>query len=252
MLRTLCLLCYLMSATFVTCADEFLIYAGGDKPSRDFLQRLPKLKEDPRFRGIEWKILREHGENADEDRVFTESAIRDGIRYLPTIVLRDERGMYAKVVGGVATRQGRSLEERLLLAQEQKKGDRTRWEQRHKDGLRDARLYHLLSRISSVNTTQIPALEGMIEETQKYISSENPQTELKQTLLLHAIYPMQMHIYALTYNGGHTPESEQSFLKAIAFLEEARDLNPKSSQGKTAHKLREEMRAARLRAAKLD
>lgn len=252
MLRLLCLLSYLWGTIFVAHADEFLAYVGDGKPSRDFLKRLPKLREDPRFRGIEWKILHEYGENAEEERIFAESAIRDGVHYLPTIILSDDLGPYAKVVGAVSTQQGKNFEERLLLAMAQKSENRSRWEKRRKDGLRDTRLYSLLSRISTVDTTQKTALGNMIDETLAYISSEDANTELKQTLLLHAVYPMQMHLYALAYNGGHTPESEQLFLKAIDFLEKARDINPKNTQGRKAHKMREELRTARLRAAKLD
>lgn len=252
MLRFLCSLCCLLSTTLVAYADEFLVYTGEGEPSHEFLQRLPKLKEDPRFRGIEWKVLHERGETPEEDRMFSESAIRDGIRYLPTIVLRDERGSYAKVVGAVATQQGRSLEERLLSALAQKSKGRNHRLQKEKNNLHDARLYGLLCRISDVDTTQKSTLETTLEETLAYISSEKVSTELKQYLLLYAAYPMQMHLYALTYNGGHTPESECLFLKAIAFLEEARDINPRSTQGRKAHKLREELRTARLQAAKLD
>lgn len=252
MLRFFCSLCCLLSATLAVHADEFFVYTGEGKPSHDFLQLLPKLKEDPRFRGVEWKVLHEKGESPEEERMFSESAIRDGIRYLPTIVLRDERGSYAKVVGTVATQQGRSLEERLLTALAQKNKDRSHRLQKEKTNLHDARLYSLLCRISDVDITQKSALEAMLEETMAYISSEKVPTELKQYLLLYAAYPMQMHLYALAYNGGHTPESERLFLKAIAFLEEARDINPRSTLGRNAHKLREELRAARLQAAKLD
>lgn len=83
---------------------------------------------------------------------------------------------------------------------------------------------------------------------------DDPCTSLedKQRFLLAFIHPLWIRLEAYHYNGGHVPASEEAFSQAIKTLEEARDLDTSSPLGKRADYLREELRKARLSAAKYD
>lgn len=232
--------------------DEFRVYAGSDKPSRDLMRRLPDLKRDPRFAKATWKILQKPGDEKTGDLSFDEAAIRDGIRYLPTIVLSDERGPYAKVIGAVATQEGKTFEERLSSAMNGKRANRSLWDLRRQAGLYAARLYNLLHRALLIPMDDASAIKSFLEETRELISEEATETSLRQSLLLRVVYPMQLRLYILAYDGAHTPESERHFLEAIATLEQIRDIDPRTESGREAHRLREEMRRERLRASKYD
>ena len=59
------------------------------------------------------------------------------------------------------------------------------------------------------------------------------------------------YILALSRDA-HTAESEEAFNRAVAVLEEVRDMDRASVCGRRAHQLREELRRARLAAARYD
>ncbi len=83
---------------------------------------------------------------------------------------------------------------------------------------------------------------------------DDPCTSMedKQRFLLAFIHPLWIRLEAFHYNGGHVPASEEAFSQAIKTLEEARDIDTSSPLGKRADYLREELRKARLSAAKYD
>ncbi len=80
-----------------------------------------------------------------------------------------------------------------------------------------------------------------------------PTAQRQQTLLI-MVHPLWVKLEALYYHadGAHSGKSEDAFNKAIATLEQARDFDKNSSFGQHAHRLREELRAARLQAKKYD
>lgn len=83
---------------------------------------------------------------------------------------------------------------------------------------------------------------------------DDPCTSLedKQRFLLAFVHPLWIRLEAFHYQGGHVPASEEAFSQAIQSLEEARDIDKSSPLGKRADYLREELRKARLSAAKYD
>ena len=64
--------------------------------------------------------------------------------------------------------------------------------------------------------------------------------------------PRCTRLEKVLYREAHTPESEDAFNQAVAVLEEVRDMNRSSVCGRRAHQLREELRRARLAAARYD
>ena len=76
--------------------------------------------------------------------------------------------------------------------------------------------------------------------------------EERQLILLSMVHPLWVRLEEVLYREAHTPESEDAFNQAVAVLEEVRDMNRSSVCGRRAHQLREELRRARLAAARYD
>ena len=74
----------------------------------------------------------------------------------------------------------------------------------------------------------------------------------RQLLLLAMVHPLWVRLEEVLYQGAHSAESEEAFNSAIAVLEEVRDMDRSSVCGRRAHQLREELRKARLAAARYD
>ena len=74
----------------------------------------------------------------------------------------------------------------------------------------------------------------------------------RQLLLLAMVHPLWVRLEDVLYQGAHSAESEEAFNCAIAVLEEVRDMDRSSVCGRRAHQLREELRKARLAAARYD
>lgn len=74
----------------------------------------------------------------------------------------------------------------------------------------------------------------------------------RQLILLSMVHPLWVRLEDALYRGAHSPESEEAFSRAIEVLEEVRDMDRASVCGRRAHQLREELRRARLAAARYD
>lgn len=74
----------------------------------------------------------------------------------------------------------------------------------------------------------------------------------RQLILLSMVHPLWIRLEEALYQGAHSPESEEAFNRAIEVLEEVRDMDGASVCGRRAHQLREELRRARLAAARYD
>lgn len=74
----------------------------------------------------------------------------------------------------------------------------------------------------------------------------------RQLFLLSMVHPLWIRLENVLYQGAHSAESEEAFNQAIAVLEEVRDMDRASICGRRAHQLREELRKARLAAARYD
>ncbi len=235
-------------------ADEYRVYVDNARPSRELIARMGRLQSDPAHAGVAWRIVRLGAGVPDATlRANTIAALRDGIYYLPTLVLSDEKGPYARVVGAVATQEGRTFDERLAQARSMKTSDR-----RPAIGVRaadraSAELYELLVRVSQIDDdTGSETVLQLEDDVRRYLQTPQVTAAERQRLTLEVLYPLALRRYAKAYRGAHTPESEALFLRAVAILEEARDIDPASEAGKRAHEWREELRRARLRAARYD
>lgn len=76
--------------------------------------------------------------------------------------------------------------------------------------------------------------------------------ERRQFILLTYVYPLYVHKTYLMHDGSINAKLEDAFNKSVALLEQVRDMDRNSIWGKKAHNLREELRKARLAAAKYD
>lgn len=74
----------------------------------------------------------------------------------------------------------------------------------------------------------------------------------RQLILLSMVHPLMVRLEDALYRGAHSPESEEAFNLAIGVLEEVRDMDRTSVCGRRARQLREELRRARLAAARYD
>lgn len=102
---------------------------------------------------------------------------------------------------------------------------------------------------------ELPSIDRIdqdIERLEKLAYRENLTGERRQFILLTYIYPLYVHKTFLLYDGATNAELEQAFNKSVELLEQVRDMDRNSNWGKKAHNLREELRKARLAAAKYD
>ncbi len=170
-------------------------------------------------------------------------AIEAGITALPSLVLRDDEGVYATLPLTGLTPQ--TLSEARARANEPQREDaasRRRF---------DARCYLLCARISCPDLSD-EALAHAIEECRMLMQHGKAQTADLQFLGYRCLYPLLMRQYARGYNGAHSPQTEAKLLEAIAALEAARDLNRETALGKQAFAERERLRAARREARKYE
>lgn len=235
-------------------ADEYRLYVDDAPPSRNLLAGLNRLRSDPAYAGVTWKIIRLGAATPRHEQLANAAlALADGIRYLPTLALADEKGLYARVIGAVGTREGRSFAERLAQARAMKKADRSGLAGRLTADAAYARLYELIGEAScfcdGADARTIAAMEADVSAA---LDHPAIPPALRQHVTLTILYPLALRRYALAYNGAHTPESEALFLRAVGILEHARDMDPTSETGRKAHQLREELRRARLQAARMD
>lgn len=235
-------------------ADEYRVYVDNAQPSRELLARMGRLQSDPTHAGTAWRIFR-LGSGVPKTALHanTMDALKDGVRYLPTLVLADEQGTYARVVGAVGTQEGRSFTERLAVARRMKTSAQRPAATRQRTGDGKAELYELLCRAVEIGDESNAATVAKLEEDMRhYLQRPDTVPADRQRLTLDVLYPLALRRYALSYDGAHTPESEALFLRAVDLLEEARDMDRDSETGKRAHEMREELRRARLRAARYD
>lgn len=246
---TVLLLCLSACAAM---ADEYRVYVDNAQPSRELLARMGQLQSDPAHAGTVWRIIR-LGSGAPKTalRNNTLDALNDGVRYLPTLVLADENGVYARVVGAVGTQEGRPFTERLAMARRMKTSLRRPAAVNNRSG--KAELYELLCRVSDIGADADAASVAKLEEDMRsYLQRRDITSENRQRLTLDVLYPLALRRYSLAYDGAHTPESERLFLRAVELLEEARDMDRDSETGRRAHEMREKLRRARLDAARYD
>ncbi len=194
--------------------------------------------------GVEWKVV-EVPRHADTPAAAKAraKAIEAGIAALPSLVLRDDNGIYATLPLTNLTPEALQ-ESRTQAASPEREAiaSRRRF---------DARCYLLCARIAQPGVED-DALAHAIEECRLLMRHPRAEEADLQFLGLRCLYPLLMQQYARGYQGAHTPETEARLLEAIAALEAARDLNPESRLGKEAHHERERLRMARREARKYE
>ncbi len=166
-------------------------------------------------------------------------AIEAGIAALPSLVLKDDRGIYATLPLTKLTVQ--KLQEAQALANDPQRDAAAARR------LFDARCYLLCARISEPAIAD-DALVTAIEECRLLLRHAKAEEADRQFLGLRCLYPLLMTQYARGYNGAHSPQTETKLLEAIAALEAARDINRESELGKEAFAERERLRTARREA----
>lgn len=105
---------------------------------------------------------------------------------------------------------------------------------------------------ASFRAADAQSIRKCLHDWRVEVSDPAVSVEERQLILLSMVHPLWVRLESVTYHDGHTPDSEEAFNQAIAVLEEVRDMNPASVCGQRAHQLREELRKARLAAAKYD
>ncbi len=194
--------------------------------------------------GVEYKVV-ELPEQVDSPATAKAraKAIEAGVASLPSLVLRDDEGVYAALpLPGMtpeALAQARAL---AGDAQREAAASRRRF---------DARCYLLCARISQPDIPD-DALCNAIEECRLLMRHAKAQKEDLQFLGYRCLYPLLMLQYARAYNGAHSPETEARLLEAIAALEAARDLDRETKLGREAFAERERLRRARREARKYE
>ncbi len=166
-------------------------------------------------------------------------AIEAGIAALPSLVLKDEQGVYAALPLTKLTPQ--KLEEARAQANDPQREDaasRRRF---------NARCYLLCARISQPGMAD-EAIINAIEECRLLMMHGKAENADRQFIGLRCLYPLLMMQYARGYNGAHSPQTEAKLLEAIAALEAARDIDRETSLGKAAFAERERLRTARREA----
>lgn len=104
----------------------------------------------------------------------------------------------------------------------------------------------------SFRASEAPAIRKCLETWRNRAADPSLAVEERQLLLLSMVHPLWVRLEESLYRDGHNAESEEAFNRAIAVLEEVRDMDRSSVCGRRAHQLREELRRARLAAARYD
>ena len=97
-----------------------------------------------------------------------------------------------------------------------------------------------------------PSIRKCLEAWRKRADDPSLPLEERQLILLSMVHPLWVRLEEALYRDAHTAESEEAFNRAVAVLEEVRDMDRASVCGRRAHQLREELRRARLAAARYD
>ncbi len=178
-----------------------------------------------------------------EDMLAQSEAIAAGVHSLPCLVLSDERGVYAAVP------LNKLSPETLLAAQKFASAPNRDAQARQRRGISKMIFHTSIARCASAPMGQRLSSLAYLEELTK---SSDLSIRQRQFVALHCLYPALMQLYTNSYRGAHTPDTEQLFMRAISSVEFARDLDPDSKFGRLAHNERERLRAARLKAKRLD
>lgn len=114
----------------------------------------------------------------------------------------------------------------------------------------DARLRHMM--LTMPMRPSSTDIERFLKKIEGCLMDKNLTVEQRQFILLNYQYPLFVKKAQLAYDGTVTMASEEAFDQSIETLEDARDLDKNSYWGREAHRIREELRKARLAAAKYD
>lgn len=104
----------------------------------------------------------------------------------------------------------------------------------------------------SFRASKASSIRTCLEAWRACADDPSLSVEERQLILLSMVHPLWVRLEKVLYREAHTPESEDAFNQAVAVLEEVRDMNRSSVCGRRAHQLREELRRARLAAARYD
>lgn len=98
----------------------------------------------------------------------------------------------------------------------------------------------------------VPSLRKCLAAWRSKADDSSLSVADRQLILLSMVHPLWVRLEGVLYQGAHCAESEEAFNRAVAVLEEVRDMDRATVCGRRAHQLREELRKARLAAARYD
>lgn len=96
--------------------------------------------------------------------------------------------------------------------------------------------------------------EDVLKGFLHFLEEKDLETPTRQCVLVAYVYPLLVNRCRELFRkiGSNSPELEETFNCSVEVLEEARDLDPASYWGRMAHETRENLRKARLAAARYD
>ena len=196
-------------------------------------------------------------------------AAEHGVRVLPAVVLLDSRGRVFDLVEGGA--HAASLREKAALLADKARRVRFRdypGTMKRLEKLNCTVPAFLNARAAarrleknretaallceSFQACDAPSIRKCLEAWRKRADDPSLPLEERQLILLSMVHPLWVRLEEALYRDAHTAESEEAFNRAVAVLEEVRDMDRASVCGRRAHQLREELRRARLAAARYD
>lgn len=115
----------------------------------------------------------------------------------------------------------------------------------------EERLSSLMLRASLCS--KLTEVNRFLEELDDVLKDSSMRGETRQFILLNGRYPLLVKKARLLHDGGgETMEAEEAFDLSVKTLEQVRNMDSTSYWGREAHRIREDLRRARLSAARFD
>lgn len=220
--------------TMVLCDREGKAYArifGGIKTDQDALGLVDRLNKS-----CERKLERDTAFEAAKKTSGKEKEkwLLKGLETVPVSAWSSD---YPEIMRQLATLGSRAVEyQKALQAEEKRK--------------RDEKLSSLMLRASVC--PNLADADRLLNDMQGILNTPDLDVETKQFILLNGTYPLLVKKAGFHHNGTANMALEQAFDESVKTLEKVRDMNPSSYWGREAHRIREELRRARLSAARYD
>lgn len=237
-----------LAATFVlflcsfpcSAHEEWLLFYAPGADAAPLLERASSCLPDDV--SVSPRELPRQSATTEELRTQCDALAAD-VRFLPCLVLRDERGPYALLSLRRLTSEKIAQARQLASSPDREKLAEQR---------RIVSTLFYLRALTCMPDVPEELRTSALERMEQMTELSSLSVQLRQFIALNCLYPALMQLYRERYDGAHTPQSEQLFRRAVVVLEKARDMDPLSRYGRIAYDLREELRTARLHAKRFD